>query len=108
VTLFAVLNRHAGAYDHSRPLNEQPCWAEHAAFMNALADDGFVLLGGPLEDGGPDVLLVVEATGEAEIRERLDPDPWVRMGLLETARVAPWRILLGEPPAAPARSEQAG
>jgi hypothetical protein len=30
---------------------EQEKWVEQAAFMNALAEDGFVVLGGPLGDG---------------------------------------------------------
>jgi hypothetical protein len=38
--------------DASRPMRQQEQWAEHApqhaAFMDALADDGFVILGGPL------------------------------------------------------------
>lgn len=99
--LFAVLTQHTEAYDHDRPMREQPQWPEHAAFMNALADEGFVLAGGPL-GGGPDVLLVVEAEDEAAIRARLDPDPWVTLGLLRTLRIEPWEILLGEPPASPA------
>jgi len=41
-------------------MREQEKWAEHAAFMDALADDGFVILGGPLGDG-TEVLLIVDA-----------------------------------------------
>jgi hypothetical protein len=32
----------------SRPLREQQRWDEHAAFMDGLADDGFVLWAGGL------------------------------------------------------------
>ncbi len=40
--------------------------------MDALAAEGFVLLGGPVGEGdGDDVLLVVEAADEATIRARL-------------------------------------
>lgn len=95
--LFAVLNEHAGAYDHARPLREQQAWPEHAAFMNGLMYEGFVVLGGPLADG-PQVLLVVEAEDEAEVRARLDPDPWVELGFLKTTWIQPWQILLGDPP----------
>ena len=35
-------------------------WDEHAAFMNALVDDGFVVLGGPLGDEGK-ILLIIKA-----------------------------------------------
>ncbi len=65
--------------------------------MNALAEDGFVVVGGPV-GGGPKTLLVVDATDEAEIRSRLDDDPWTAMGLLVIASIEPWEILLGSAP----------
>jgi hypothetical protein len=52
MTSFAVLRERGAAWDASRPLAEQPGWDEHASFMNALAEEGFVVLGGPLGDGG--------------------------------------------------------
>ena len=30
-------------------MREQDGWDEHARFMNGLVDDGFIVLGGPLE-----------------------------------------------------------
>ena len=62
--------------------------------MNALHADGFVIFGGPL-GGTPDVLLIVRAKDEAEIRSRLETDPWSRMNLLTIARIVPWTIRLG-------------
>ena len=73
---------------------EQEKWAEHAAFMNALADDGFVILGGPLDDGAR-VLLIIDADSEGAIQTRLAADPWTPMGLLRIAKVERWEILLG-------------
>jgi hypothetical protein len=32
-------------------MREQDCWDEHATFMDALADEGSVILGGPLGEG---------------------------------------------------------
>jgi hypothetical protein len=43
--------------------------------MNALAAEGFVVLGGPLGEG-PEVLLIVDAPSEDAIRARLAADPW--------------------------------
>ena len=74
-------------------MREQQAWKEHAAFMNALVDDGFVLLGGPLEDDR-DVLLIVTAGSEAEVRDRLADDPWQRTGMLTTTAIEGWTILL--------------
>jgi hypothetical protein len=61
--------------------------------MNALVDDGFVLLGGPLEDDR-DVLLIVTAGSEAAVRDRLAKDPWQRSGMLTTTAIEGWTILL--------------
>ena len=72
----------------------QDDWAAHASFMNALATEGFVILGGPL-DGTPDVLLVFRATTPEEIRSRLADDPWTVKDLLRITRIAPWTLRLG-------------
>ena len=61
--------------------------------MNALAAEGFVVLGGPL-GSGEEVLLVVDATSEQVLRARLAADPWSGSGLLDIKSVEPWTILL--------------
>ena len=70
-----VLRRSGPEYDHSKPLEEQSGWEEHAAFMDALVDDGFIVLGGPLGDEVR-TAHAVDAESEAVIRERLARDPW--------------------------------
>jgi uncharacterized protein YciI len=70
-------------------------WDEHAAFMDALVDDGFIVLGGPLGDGEQRFLLIFNAESEQAIVARLEDDPWTPMGLLRTAKVERWEILLG-------------
>lgn len=47
--LFAVIRSHGGAWQASRPMEGQEAWDSHAAFMNSLEKEGFVVLGGPLE-----------------------------------------------------------
>jgi uncharacterized protein YciI len=94
MSYFAIVREAGSAWDRAKPLREQPAWDEHAEFMNALAEDGFVVVGGPV-DGGPKTLLIVDAGDEAEIRSRLDDDPWTAMGLLAIASIEPWEILLG-------------
>jgi O-methyltransferase len=74
-------------------MREQDGWDEHAAFMDGLVDDGFILLGGPLE-GDRDTLHAVRATSEEAVRERLAADPWAASGHLKVARVERWTILL--------------
>jgi hypothetical protein len=75
-------------------MEAQEGWRSHADFMNGLEKDGFVLLGGPLE-GTPDVLLIVRAGDEAEIRNRLSADPWSQQDILPIARISPWTLRLG-------------
>jgi uncharacterized protein YciI len=89
-----VRNAKGPEWDHSRPRREQDGWDEHAAFMDALASDGFVVLGGPVGDGdGEDALLVVQAEDEEAIRARLVPDPWAN-GMLWIRSIEPWNVLL--------------
>jgi uncharacterized protein YciI len=88
-----MLERSGPAYDRSRPLEEQKQWEEHAAFMDGLVDDGFVVLGGPIGDG-EEVMLVVEAKDEREIEARLGDDPWAPMGILRIGAIRPWTIWL--------------
>jgi hypothetical protein len=89
---FVVLRRTGPGWDPSLPLEAQVGWDEHAAFMDGLVDDGFVVLGGPLADGRR-VVLAVEAADEAEDRARLAGDPWSGM-LLELDAVEAWTIRL--------------
>jgi hypothetical protein len=73
MTYFAVTRTLGESWDPSRSMREQEKWDEHAAFMNALADDGFVVLGGPqpigselLGDLPPLVLQVVRPTPQPQ------------------------------------------
>jgi uncharacterized protein YciI len=92
--LFAVIRSRGPAWQEGRPLESQADWAGHAVFMNALAKEGFVILGGPLE-GTSDVLLVARAATADEARARLADDPWTRRDLLRISRIAPWTLRLG-------------
>lgn len=60
--------------------------------MNSLADAGFVVLGGPLDETR--ALLIIDATGKDQIAQRLAADPWTEMEILSTDCVRPWEILL--------------
>ena len=49
--------------------------------MDALVEDGFIVLGGPLEDEQR-VVHAVEADSEDAIRARLGRDPWSEADLV--------------------------
>lgn len=98
-----MIRRGGPAWDPSRPLREQDNWDEHAKFMDDLAEEGFVVLAGPLGDGhlgqgGSEhrVLLIFDADGESAIDARLDDDVWTSTGMLETVSVERWNVLLGD------------
>jgi len=81
-------------WEGTRSLEEQPLWDEHAAFMDRLADEGTIVVGGPL-NGGPHVLLIFAAESEDEIHAVLADDPWTHSGQLVTKSIVPWEIRLG-------------
>jgi uncharacterized protein YciI len=87
-----VLHRSGPRWDSSRPLEEQSDWDAHAAFMDGLVDEGFIVLGGPLADEVR-VAHVVEADSEAAIRATLARDPWSETHL-QVGSIDPWTIRL--------------
>ena len=89
----AVRLVHGPNWDAGRPIRGQDGWGDHAAFMDGLVDDGFVILGGPVGDG-TQTLHAVEAADEDEIRTRLALDPWASAGLLRVGPIEPWAFWL--------------
>lgn len=90
---FAVRLERGGPWDWSRGLREQKGFEEHARFMDALVDEGFIVLGGPL-GGDREVLEAISAPSEEAVRERLAEDNWVQNGTLMIKSIEPWTILL--------------
>jgi hypothetical protein len=90
---FLVARVQGPAWDRSRPMRRQRRWAEHASFMDDLAATGFVLLGGPVDEGRR-IVLVCDASDEETVRSRLAGDPWSLDGMLELASVGRWTMLL--------------
>ena len=63
--------------------------------MDALVEDGFIVLGGPIGEGdeGDNTLLVVDAVEEATVRARLREDPWPEE-MLTIESIRPWTVWL--------------
>lgn len=93
--LFAAILHRGPAYQLSQALEGQQEWEAHRTFMNALVDEGFVVLGGPLE-GTSEVLLIFRAASSEEIMSRWSKDPWAKLDLLRLSRIMPWDLRLGE------------
>jgi uncharacterized protein YciI len=93
VSMFlVVLQRSGPRWAPSRPLEEQSDFPAHAAFMDALVESGFVVLGGPLADEHR-VALAVEAESEDAVRATLARDPWDGTHLLIDS-IDAWTIRL--------------
>jgi uncharacterized protein YciI len=91
-TFLVILLRSGPEWDPSRPLEEQSGWPEHAAFMDRLVDEGFVVLGGPLADEQR-VAHVVEAESEEAVRATWARDPWSETHL-RIGSIDPWTLRL--------------
>ncbi|HLW46379.1 MAG TPA: hypothetical protein VKW09_01250 [bacterium] len=94
MSYFAVFREPGPAWDRARPMRRQDGWAAHAGFMDALAAEGFVVLGGPLGAGETKFLIVVNAADEGAVRARLAEDPWEPSRWLRTVAIERWEILL--------------
>lgn len=106
---FAVIREQGPGWDVSRQMREQPRWPEHVAYINAAADDGFLVLAGPMGEQGSDAdptaavgedgiyraLLIVNGASAGEVAERLEEDPWSRARVLETKAIHRWDVLVG-------------
>jgi hypothetical protein len=88
---FAVTLVHGSSWDTSRPIRQQQAWDQHASFMDGLVDDGFIIIGGPLGDGGQ-TLHLVQAESQDQIKARLAEDPWAarRRGAGYSVRELGW------------------
>ena len=97
MSYFAVI-REAGPGWTDGGIAGQPAVNDHAGFMDALADEGFVVFAGPLagtESGRIRVLLIVDAKTDDEIRRRLADDPWVLTDRLVITSIEPWNLIVG-------------
>jgi uncharacterized protein YciI len=92
---FVVISVAGAERDLSVGTRQQVLWDEHAAFIDGLVEDGFIVLGGPFPDEGG-AMIVVRAESEAEVRNHLEPDPWYQNDILRVASVHRWEIFIDE------------
>ena len=90
--MFHVVLRQAGPeFDPALELAEQSRFAEHAAYMDSLVEDGVIVLGGLL----PNLRTAhaMRAESEEEVRAIWARDPWHESHLILES-VEPWEIRL--------------
>ena len=91
-TYYATFLRPGTLWNPDKTAREQLFWDEHARFMDALVDAGFIVLGGPV-GGEREILHAIEAPSEQAVRERLAQDNWHQNGMLTIKSVEPWKVL---------------
>ena len=97
IPYFVVIEEAGPRWNDKRSVRDQEGWPEHAVFMNTLADEHLVKLGGPLGNYRKHrAMLILDAPDEGVLRKRLAEDPWMRDGVLRTIEIYPWEILLGK------------
>jgi uncharacterized protein YciI len=91
--VFLALRERSGPqWQAGQPLEAQSDWPAHAAFMDKLVDDGFIILAGPLADEHR-VAFAIEATSAEAVEATLAGDPWTGSHL-RTVSIDRWTIRL--------------
>jgi uncharacterized protein YciI len=93
VAYFFCTLLHGPSWDDSRGIRAQDGWEPHAAFMDGLVDDGFLIVGGPVGAGHYTAHLI-ESGDAAAVRARLAEDPWAVDGHLTLGTLEPWLLWL--------------
>jgi len=95
--MFLVRLRLAGPeFDPAKSLEQQSGRAGHAAYLNSLVEQGHIILGGTLPNGGTAHAFAAES--EEDVRAIWARDPWHGSHLVLES-VEPWTIRLARPEA---------
>jgi len=96
---YAVIVRRGSAFDQSKPSNEQEGFEPHSVHWRGLEASGFVAMAG-LMKSSMEVLFIIRAQSEEEVREKIGGDVWQQTGHAEIVRLEPIDIRFGAPPPA--------
>lgn len=89
---YVVTSKAGPNRDLSKGSREQQFWDEHAEHIDRLVDNGFIMMGGPFDDGG--AMLIVRAETEDDVRQTLAPDPWYVHQILKLVTIKRWDIFI--------------
>ena len=94
---WVVRVRRGGPWDFSKDMRNQEGWDAHAAYMDGIFEEGFLLLAGPLE-GDRETMWVVEASSKSQIIQRMREDPWSASRMLTPTKIEGWNIVMDRLP----------
>jgi uncharacterized protein YciI len=89
----AIFMSHGSQWNPNKPVREQALWNEHARFMDALFDEGVVILAGPFADESGS-LVILSTESEQAARNIFQNDPWTQQDILVAGDVKEWTIFL--------------
>lgn len=90
MTLHAVIYRYA---DEPRQLDEHR--PRHVDYLRSLFERDRLVISGPLTDGAPGALLVIDAEDAAGVAALLDLDPFWDLGLIADRQIRRWKPFFG-------------
>jgi uncharacterized protein len=90
---FMMLWAPGPAWVAGQSVRTQPYWAQHAAFMDRLFENGTVVLGGPFADATGS-LVIVEAENEQEVADLFASDPFVVQAIFAPPLLKQWLLFL--------------
>ncbi|HEY4388041.1 MAG TPA: YciI family protein [Ktedonobacteraceae bacterium] len=90
---FVILWAPGTAWIPGKTVREQPYWTEHATFMDALFENGMVVMGGPFADATGS-LVIVEAENEQDVADLFARDPFVEHDIFALNRLKQWLLFL--------------
>lgn len=90
---FVMISAAGPQRDLAKGTREQAHWDEHARFIDALVDQGVIMMGGPFEDEGG-AMLIVRANDANEVMETMKHDPWHTHGILQLQSLKRWEIYI--------------
>ena len=99
-TFFAIVKR-TEAWDPAREAHEQDGFAQHAAYMGKLEQDGVIASAGLLQESS-DIVFVMLADSEEQVRARFAEDPWQQDGHAKLIRLEEVQFRIGAPQGATA------
>ena len=94
-TFFAIVQR-TEAWDRSKQAHEQDGFANHAAYMGKLEQDGVIASAGLLQES-EDIVFVMLADSIDEVRARFAEDPWQQDGHARLVRLEEVQFRIGAP-----------
>lgn len=80
---------------------QQPLAAQHLAHLQAAVDRGELVLGGNLDGGDPEALVLFHVTSPSVVEAFAEADPYVQCGAVAHWQVRHWDTVVGPTAAHP-------